>query len=192
MRVAAMVALALTAAGCGAREAGPSAGERGEVFYWWIESHTAPVWGDCTDDPDLRATSAAYDDIDGTYVFYRVSDDGATAEAMDCETTAASTCDPRDPPLVMTVDGHHLVGEGLISETEFTGADCTQMAWLGQDLTDQGDALAFTFTTRFELDGPDCVAVDDQLAAASSNGMGVDGCTLAVEGVAVYEASRRQ
>lgn len=189
MRVAAIMVLGLLAA-CRGREAGPSPDERGEVFYWWIESHQEPVWGECSDDPDLRATSDAYDNIDGSYIFYQVADDGATASAMSCETTAASSCVPRDPPLVMTVDGHHLVGEGLISETPYDNADCTQVAWLGQDLTDEGGTLAFTFTTRFDLDGPDCQMVEDQLAGTSSNGYGVDGCTLTVEGTAVYEDSR--
>lgn len=182
------VLVAVLLVGC-SRGPGPSESEFGDVFFWQIAEHTEPAWGDCTDDPEFRAVSSSYDDIDGTYLFYQVAQDGSTASDMDCTTTSTDSCTEGDPPLVMTVDGSHLSGEGRLADEPLAGADCHLLSTLVQSLEDRGEQLAFSFVTRYDLEGPDCASVASAFVASSGNGFGVDGCTLRVEGTADFRKS---
>ncbi|TNE83994.1 MAG: hypothetical protein EP330_30995 [Deltaproteobacteria bacterium] len=167
--------LALTAA-CSPREPGPNADEFGAVTFWRVASLESTV-DSCTDDPEFASATEPPAIEENTFLMYRVSEDGGSAQSMSCTETRASSCTEGD--LTFTVAGSTLsttIGPDLVTTVGGCNIDGLQ-EW---SITDNGETGVFAVALSFVFSGDqnDCDAAEDILSNDSTNGFGLADCTV--------------
>jgi hypothetical protein len=162
-----------------ARAPGPSELEWGEITYWLVTSSDV-AFAQCSDASDWRSQVEAPAIEPNTYLIYRVETGGATATAMDCETTLGSSCTESDTGIVFTVVGHTLTWDPTAEIQDVTGSDCDVQVDQIWTLVDNGETLDWELGMAVDLvgDATDCAALDAQIKLQSPNGLGMDGCVV--------------
>lgn len=173
----AFVAFALAACG-GPRLAGPGEDERGRVVYWLVTGSSAGS-PDCSDKPDFKERIKAPVVEANSYVVYKVSADGKTAQNQNCTTTRASSCSD-DPTIAFTVADHRLTFDPAPNRQVITDSACQLEGDELWTLTDAGETLETKIEIRFRLvgDALECQTLDEQLKIESPNGKGIIGCVV--------------
>lgn len=180
------VALAFLTLGCAlfacdVRPPGPNEEDRGKVTYWELTSSSI-AFESCSDEPAFRNGFRSSAQLEGTFVTYRVSEDGKTATDLRCETTDPSTCTPRDPPRTYTINRNTLFSEGPLRTAPVVGISCEQFVRTDRTIVDQGDNMRFNVSTEHMLTGTatGCEELDQVFIGLGSNGFGLKDCVVTI------------
>lgn len=179
--------------GCGPRPPGPNEDERGKVTHWEVVG-ASQTFEQCTDAPDWRAGFGDPGRLVGSFLSYRVADDGATATGLACESTAPDTCEPVDPPRVYRITENTLVSEEGPVLAPVEGIDCEQSVQTTWTLLDEGEDLAVEIATRYELSGSSTACADlDEIfvrIGTEANTFGIASCSVVLNAQAEHRGTR--
>jgi hypothetical protein len=186
MRLTMTLAMTLLAVGCGpiedgdaeARAAGPHPEDEGLVTYWRVTgSDSSNV--DCTDASDWASVTAGNEFPLDSFFMYRVEPGGAEARGQSCETLDPSSCSDSgelfsvsDNMLTYDADADVIPGD----------ADCDLLLWSSWMLHDDGETGTFALDISFSYSPDDgsCDYFEEAVVAGSTNGFGMESCTLSV------------
>lgn len=185
MRLSAFLVMAVMISGCGLveeasgeRAAGPHAEDEGLVTYWRVTGSDSST-GDCTDGSDWTSVTAGNEFPIDSYFMYRVETGGAEATGQSCDTLDPASCSDSDE--IYSISGHSLTfdAEGEIIPGD---ADCDLVLWTSWTLDDQGETGSFSLDISFSYDPDDgsCDYFEEAIVAGSTNGFGMESCTLTV------------
>lgn len=191
--LALLAMLGLGASGCGPRPPGPNEDERGKVTHWEVVD-ASQTFEQCTDAPDWRAGFGDPQELIGSFLSYRVAEDGATATALACETTAPETCRPVEPPRVYQIAENTLVAEESPLMAPVEGIDCEQSVQTTWALLDEGEDLAVEVATQYELTGSSTACADlDEIfvrIGTETNTFGISTCSVVLRARAEHRGTR--
>jgi hypothetical protein len=166
---------------CGPREAGPHEIDFGEVQFWEVAGPGEITFGEeCTDADSFRGDIQPPEFQENSFIVFKISDDGDTATAQDCERIDPDTCEDDDLDIVFDRDDHNWTTT-LPTQIIATGNPAceTEMAqvWTLEDL---GETLTLDvdLPTTLVGDPAACAAVEEAIVAEGTNGQGIDGCVV--------------
>lgn len=179
---------ALLAPACAPREPGPTEADYGKVSFWLIESAGVETSG-CTDAASFTSEVPTPEGLIGSTLSYRIADDGQTAELLDCTSTDPASCASTEPARSFEISGH-VFSNSRTAESP-VNATCNQQIVQTWTFEDGGEELSFAFVSAYALvgDATSCAEAQQAFVAGSSNGEGIDGCTLTVRGDASFTAT---
>ena len=178
--LAAVVMVAVSTLGClGPRDPGPLEEEFGQVLFWEVTSTSLGDEG-CTDDPAFQDTLSLPPLEENTYFMYRVSDDGKTAVAQDCAELDADSCVAVDD-ITFDIDGHEHVWSPE-PESITRSPVCEVFGRQVWRFDDQGTDGTLDILIDFPFEGTDngCAELDADMAAQSTNGLGLASCEISL------------
>jgi hypothetical protein len=188
------IVVAVIAAACGPREAGPDEREFGEVQFWEVTGDGEITFGpECTDAESFRGDITPPEFQPNSFLVFKLSDDGSTATAQDCERIDPDSCVDDELDIVFEVDvDSHTYTTALPTQIIPTGnpACDIEMAqtWTLEDL---GETLTLDvdLPTTLVGDPAACAAAEEAIAAEGSNGQGIDGCVVNLHVETEFSAS---
>jgi hypothetical protein len=161
----------------------PGAVTASRVVFWRISSSELAFGEMCSDSMSFRSQFAPLGFNDSTYLSYRVSTDGKSADSLTCESLEARSCQVTDGGIRYAVQGADLIGSRVLG-AEVVGSTCRltlDEMWV---VSDFGPTTAVTISSALGLSQADgggsaCASVDESLRVNSPNRKGVVGCVLA-------------
>lgn len=169
----------LCLAACGSDDITP-----GETYFWKVTGSTV-AFGACADEPDFRDSTQPLPYTEGTYLAYRISEDGKTAVAQQCTRLEASACTDGDSGIVFDIAGRELTWVDE-SQQPIGSTACVLSQHTTWTLVDGVSTMTLEVANLLSLTGDeaDCARVEADMKRRSPNGLGVEGCvvTFTLEG----------
>lgn len=190
-RLLAVSALCSLIAACGPRAPGPHEHEWGDIFYWEVTGSELDVGHRCTDAPSFRDKLQGPEFEENTYLMYRVDTDGRSAVMQSCRTLDPATCEDSALDLVFEIDGQKLVAHPPPDVRDIENSACKLEGDEIWTVLDRGETMKLTYETTFQLVGDvtACAELEDRIVSQSSNGQGVNDCTLTLIVDGVFDRS---
>jgi hypothetical protein len=185
----ALVCTAVALVSSCAPRTGPSESDDGLTLFWRVAGDAdVTVGDDCSDNEGFTDAYAPVGFEPNSYLTYRV--DGSVAVATSCDRLLASSCTDADPEIVFDIDGNTLTASPPRTSSALDSGDCTVHLDQVWRVDDNGEAGVFTISQTISLEGADCAQANDQIAVASPNGKGIDGCLIEQEVPLEFDAAR--
>ncbi len=185
----AVVCAAVVAVSSCTPRTGPSDDDDGSMLFWLVAGDAKVTIGEaCTDNEGMSDSYAPLTFERDTYLTYRVQ--GSTAVLTTCERFSASSCTDYAPEILFEIDGNTLVGSPPRQSDVLDGRDCTLHLDQEWRVDDNGESGLLAVSVTISLEGDGCFQFEQQVAADSPNGKGLDGCVIAQEMPLEFDAAR--
>ena len=153
------------------------------VYFWKLDSSTL-AWGQCSDAPEFRSGVTPIEVKDNSFIVYRVSADGKSAQSQRCARLDSSTCSDDDAGVRFDVTGQELTFTQTFADP-IENANCALTQTQTWTLTDLKTTMTLDITNVLTLtpsgaaaDAGTCADVQQQLATRSPNMLGIEGCVI--------------